>query len=278
MNRRARVSLWLAVILLTTASVLLWLSNLQPSRLLSRLWTRQDATWAAMQSRGTWRVGMDPSFPPFQSLNDAGQPVGYDVDLAHALAAQWGLTAEIVPIGFDSLVDALIAGRVDSVVSALPYDPRLTRDVTYSAPYFEAGVRLAVRADSPITGTAGLTGAQVAVEWGSMGDMVGRRLQRAGGALTLRPAATPDEAVAALVNDPSVDALLIDQVSLRQAQGAGAAIVAIGPALESNPYVIAMPMRAYDLHTQVADTLSRLRADGAFDALEERWFGPQRAP
>jgi polar amino acid transport system substrate-binding protein len=226
-----------------------------------------------MQARKTWRVGMDPSFPPFESLNDAGAAVGYDVDLARALAEDWGMEAEIVPIGYDSLADAMKAGRIDGVVSAFPYDPRLTRDLWFSAPYFESGVRLVVRAGSPITATADLTGTTVAVEWGSMGDMVGRRIQREGIALELQPFSTPDEAVMGLLNDSTLDALLIDQVSLRQAQGHGARVVAVGPALESNPYVIAAPLRAYDLQERIAATLERFASDGTLAALEARWFG-----
>jgi polar amino acid transport system substrate-binding protein len=273
-SRYLRLIVALPILIVAGLVLLFLLRGPESSALLARLFTRQDATWIEMQARNTWRVGMDPSFPPFEHLNDAGQPIGYDVDLAQAIAADWGMQAEIVAIGYDSLVDALQAGRIDSVVSALPYDPRATRDIAFSVPYFDAGVRLVVRAGSPITSTAGLQGGQVAVEWGSMGDMVGRRIQREGVTLELMPFDTPDEAVAGLLNDPAVDALLIDQVSLRQAQGQGAPIVAVGPALESNPYVIAMPLRAYDLQERIAATLAQLAGDGTLAELEARWFGP----
>jgi polar amino acid transport system substrate-binding protein len=264
-----------APVLIVAGLLLLFLlRGPESTRMLARFFTRQDATWVEMQARNTWRVGMDPSFPPFEDLDDAGLPAGYDVDLARAIAADWGMQAEIITIGYDSLVDALKAGRIDSVVSALPYDPRATRDVAFSAPYFESGVRLVVRAGSPITSTAALHNGAVAVEWGSMGDMVGRRIQREGIALELMPFATPVEAIAALLNDAAIDALLIDQVSLRQAQGQGARIMAVGPPLESNPYVIAMPLRAYDLRERLAATLAQFASDGTLAELEARWFGP----
>ncbi len=274
MSARLRWMVGVALLLVVAVALLIWLRGPESTRLITRLFSRQDATWAEMQARGSWRVGLDPSFPPFEWLDDAGVPVGYDLDLARAIAAEWGMETEIVPIGYDSLVDALQAGRIDSVVSALPYDPRATRDIAFSSPYFDAGVRLAVRVDSTITSTVGLIGGQVAVEWGSMGDMVGRRIQREGVAMELMPYATPTEAVDALLNDPAIDALLLDHVSLREAQGQGANIIAVGPSLESNPYVIAMPLRAYDLQERVAATLTQLANDGTLAALEERWFGP----
>lgn len=271
----SRRSLWIAgVLVVATLGLFYWLQGPASTRLLTRLFTREDGAWAEMQTRKTWRVGVDPSFPPFEHLDDSGVAVGYDLDLARAVAEDWGLQAEIVPIGYDSLTDALRAGRIDSVVSAFPYDPRATRDVWFSAPYFEAGLRLVVRADSPITTTAHLTGSVVAVEWGSMGDMMGRRLQREGIPLELQPFSTPEEAIAALLNQPIIDALFIDQVSLRQAQGQGATITAVGPALESNPYVIAAPLRAFELQERIAATLARFATDGTLAELEARWFGP----
>lgn len=277
---------------------------------LLRLFGREDATWRAMTARGTWRVGMDPSFPPFQSLDDQGQVVGYDVDLARQIAAEWGLALEIVPLGFDSLLDALQAGRIDSVVSALPYDPRATRDIAYSPPYFEAGIRLATRADAALyaawaesalaaTGTParapGSSGAastpvaddpawlvqladaqgglRLAVEWGSMGDMVARRLHRGQPEIEVVPFETPADALAAVHEDATLDGVLMDNVALRLAQGEGAALVAIGPALAGNAYVIAMPVRANTLHSRLTGTLNGLIQAGMLEELEDRWFG-----
>ncbi len=268
----ARPWLWAALVaaFALAAALLAWAGG--PEQI-TRLFVRHDGTWAAMQARGTWRVGLDPSFPPFEMLDEAGNPIGYDVDLARRIAQTWGLEVEIVALGFDSLLDAVQAGKIDSIVSALPYDPRATREIAYSSPYFEAGVRLAVRAGSPITGVAGLDGAAVAVEWGSMSDMVGRRLQREGAALELVPYASADEAAAALADDPAIDALLADNVTLRQTQGQGAAINAAGPALESNAYVIASAREATTLHENIEQALATLRADGVLAELEDRWFG-----
>ncbi|MEZ4658253.1 MAG: transporter substrate-binding domain-containing protein [Caldilineaceae bacterium] len=245
------------------------------------IFTPTDPSWRAMQQRGAWRVGMDPSFPPFELLDESGQMAGYDVDLAHAMAARWNLRLELVPIGFDSLLDALQTGQIDSVVSALPYDPRATQNVRYSPPYFDAGIRLAVRNDSPLAGqviaeadqfSALLANHRVAVEWGSAGDMVGRRLQRADTTLELIPFATPEEAVNALRTDDTVDALLIDNVTLLTVQGQGAAIRAIGPALEANPYVIASPITAPILQREIADALRELEESGRLQELTAQWL------
>mgnify|MGYP000002901294 CR=1 FL=1 len=71
-----------------------WLAdNRQVEMLLPFL--RRDATWQAIQQRGVWRVGLDPSFPPFEMLDAEGTPIGFDVALAQALAESWGVRVEI---------------------------------------------------------------------------------------------------------------------------------------------------------------------------------------
>lgn len=267
---------WVAlvfVLVLGVADVVVLLANEGALPLIGR----RDLTWAEMERSKDFRVGLDPSFPPFEQLNESGMPEGYDVDLAHALAEEWGFVAKINAIGFDSLVDAVMAARVDAVISAMPFDERLTKDVAYSIPYFDAGIRIGVTNGSPITGTAGLEGMRVGVEWGSTGDMVARRLQRGDGdqppiALEIVQFETPDDVIAGLAAG-EVDAVLVDQVSLRMAQGQGANLVAVGEIMESTPYVLVSPKRATRLAQEINAALERMQADGTLQELEDRWFG-----
>ncbi len=231
-----------------------------------------DETWLTMQERGSWRVGMDPSFPPFETLDGEGAPVGYDVDLAREIAATWGLEAEIVAIGYDSLLDALLVDRVDAVISAFPYNARMTKDVHYSPPYFEAGVRLVVGADAAYGTVEDLDGAGVAVEWGSRGDAIARRLQREGAGFSRLPFESTEKAIEALVSGDS-DALLIDGVTLRLAQGEGKQIRAVGAVLDEDPYVIAVSIKAPKLQSALLQALATLDEEGQLGLLEERWFG-----
>ncbi len=231
-----------------------------------------DETWLKMQERGSWRVGMDPSFPPFETLDAEGSPIGYDVDLAREIAATWGLEAEIVAIGYDSLLDALLVDRVDAVISAFPYNARMTKDVHYSPPYFEAGVRLVVGADAAFDEMGDLDGGTVAVEWGSRGDAIARRLQRDGAGFRRMPFESSEKAIAALVSGAS-SALLIDGVTLRLAQGEGKQIRAVGAVLDEDPYVIAVSIKAPKLQSALLQALATLEEAGRLRMLEARWFG-----
>jgi ABC-type amino acid transport substrate-binding protein len=129
----------------------------------------RDPAWERILQNGVWRVGMDPSFPPFENLDGATQkPIGLDVDLANAIAGRLGVRIEVVTVGFDELVDVVTAHRVDSAISALPILEHRTREVSFSTPYVEAGILLVAPRENVITKPADLAGQRLAAEWGSV--------------------------------------------------------------------------------------------------------------
>lgn len=233
----------------------------------------RDPTWARIQETGVWRVGLDPSFPPFENLDASGQPVGLDVDLANAIAAAWGVQAEIVGVGFDELLDAVHAHRVDSALSALPVVPSRTREVSFSAPYVEAGLLLVVPQASALPDIDGLAGQRVAAEWGSRGDAEARALaQRWDSDLTLvLRESTPASLDAVLAGE--ADAALVDAISLAL-YPRRAALKIVGPPVVSDPYVIVVPRAAPDLLRAVDEALAALEANGTLAEMRGRWLRP----
>jgi len=230
---------------------------------------QDDGTLAEIQRRGTLRVGLDASFPPFETLTEDGQIVGLDVDIARAVATDLGVELELVNIGFDGLYDALLARRVDLVISGLPYDPRWTEDVAYSQNYFNAGQVLVSRAgESTITGAEDLAGHIVAVEWGSQADMEARRLERELASLRLLRRASAGEALAALVS-AEADAAIVDAVS---GVSAGPGEVRIVSYLTDEWYAAAVHIQSRELLAAVNQTLTRLQESGQLAQLQAKWL------
>ena len=234
----------------------------------------RDPTWERIRQSGVWRVGMDPSFPPFENLDGAtGQPVGLDVDLANAIASRWGVRTEIVGVGFDELLDAVTAYRVDSAISALPVVEHRTREVAFSAPYVEAGTLLVAPRENAIAKSEDLTGRRLAAEWGSAGDAQARALQREfGGNLTLVLCESPDLALQAVL-DGEADAAAVDAVSLALFDAGKDRLVTVGEPLQSDPYVIVVPVHSPKLLAAINETLADLAADGTLAAIKARWLG-----
>jgi polar amino acid transport system substrate-binding protein len=260
----ARTLLWLAL-----AALLLTAAGLATRAVL----VGRDPTWERIRQSGVWRVGMDPSFPPFESLDGAtGKPVGLDVDLATAIAERWGVRAEIVGVGFDELIDAVSAYRVDSAISALPVLEHRTREVAFSAPYVEAGVLLVTSRENAIAKSDDLAGKRISAEWGSAGDAQARALQRRlGGNLTLVLRESSDRALQALL-DGQADAAAVDAVSLALFAAGKERLVTVGEPLQSEPYVVVVSVHAPKLRAAVDEALAQLAADGTLDAIKARWL------
>jgi ABC-type amino acid transport substrate-binding protein len=242
------------------------------------LLARRDATSARIRQSGVWRVAMDPSFPPFESIDPAtGRPVGLDVDLVNAIAARWGVRAEIISVGFDELVDAVAARRVDSAVSALPVFDWRTQEVSFSAPYVQAGIVMAVPSDSSVRSLEDLAGKRVAAEWGSEGDAQARDLQRRlEGRLDLVLRESADAAMDAAARGEA-DAVVTDAISLALYDKGGGALVVVGAPLRSDPYVIVVPAGAPQLLADLNRALESLEQDGTLVAIRAQWLGAEAA-
>lgn len=86
--------------------------------------------------RGVLRVGMcSIDQPPFHIKRD-GQLDGFDVDLAHKLAEVLGVKMQIVEgADWDSLIDVMIDGGIDVIISNLSLTPERAARISHSKPY-----------------------------------------------------------------------------------------------------------------------------------------------
>ena len=228
-----------------------------------------DGSLNQIQQRGTLRVGLDASFPPFENIQPDGNIIGLDVDIAREIATDLGVTPEFINIGFDGLYDALLARRVDLVISGLPYDPRWTEDVQYSQSYFNAGQMLVVpNGDSNTDTLEDLKGLTIAVEWGSQADMEGRRLATEIPDIQLLRVATASDAISA-VSKRKAAAAIVDGVT-----GANALSRDLRPVtyLTDEWYAAAVHIESRELLAAVNRTLSRLEQNGQMAKIQARWL------
>ena len=229
----------------------------------------QDDTIAIIKQRGTVRVGLDASFPPFETMTAKGEIVGLDVEIAHDIAIALEVKLQLVNIGFDGLYDALLADQVDMVISGLPYDPRWTEDVAYSSNYFNAGQLLLVRVDEAnLTHVKALHHQQIAVEWGSEADMVGRQLLKKQPTLTLIRQETAAQTVEALLNQ-QVDGAIVDGVTGLSALPRGVKIVGY---LTDEWYVAAVDLDSQGLLALINERLALMQETGRLDEITTHWL------
>jgi ABC-type amino acid transport substrate-binding protein len=232
-----------------------------------------DPTWEQMQQNGVVRVCMDATYAPFGVQDASGRFYGYDVALMEELAQRWGVGAQFINIHFDGLYDALLAGKCDLILSALPYDETLTEDVLYSPSYFNAGLLLAVREDERrIRGVGGLAGRKVGVELGTTAHLEAQRLlEQARIPLQIVTSSSAEQALQGLLAG-EVDGVIADSVSIYQFARQSAGLRNMEKFLSDEQYVMAVRPDSGYLWKRIADELARMKKECLLEALQDEWF------
>jgi polar amino acid transport system substrate-binding protein len=115
---------------------------------------------------GTITFLSDTTYPPQESIDPSNQQaVGFDIEIAQAVAAKMGMTATIQTTDTPQLFGALLAKKGDAIISALQITPDVQRQVALVA-YFRAGQAILVRKGNPsaISSLSDLCGKKVSVQ------------------------------------------------------------------------------------------------------------------
>lgn len=67
---------------------------------------------AVLADRLTLRVGVDLTYPPFQSAEKTGQPEGFDIDVTNAICKSINAKCDYVVNTFDAQIPALLAKKL----------------------------------------------------------------------------------------------------------------------------------------------------------------------
>jgi ABC-type amino acid transport substrate-binding protein len=95
--------------------------------------------------RGVLRVGYNPDRLPFTFFNNAGGLVGFDVEMAHRLAKELGVSLEFIPFEVDTMAQQLNGDHFDIIMAGVPmYTPRL-ETMSFSAPYLDVTFAFVVK-------------------------------------------------------------------------------------------------------------------------------------
>ena len=95
-------------------------------------------------------VGTDAAYAPFESQNEKGDIVGFDIEVVQAIAAKAGFEVKFVNTPWEGIFNALGQGDRDMVVSAVTITEERKQTMDFSNPYFDAQQLIAVKETSPV--------------------------------------------------------------------------------------------------------------------------------
>ena len=122
-------------------------------------------------------VGTDAAYAPFESQNEKGEIVGFDIDVVKAVAQKAGLEVKFVNTPWEGIFNALNQGDRDLLVSAVTITDERKQTMDFSAPYFDAAQLIAVKQNSKVSKFDDLKKLKVGVQTGTTGDEAVTKLQ-----------------------------------------------------------------------------------------------------
>jgi polar amino acid transport system substrate-binding protein len=229
---------------------------------------------AASQPVLRWGADAEGGAPyVFPDPRDPTRLVGFEVDLADALARALGRRAEMVQNQWEGLIPGLERGDYDIALNGLEITPDRARAIDFTVPYYATSEQLAVRAGSPAPGSLGaLRGRVVGTLRASFAQRV---LERAGG-IEVRSYDGQINAYQDLANG-RLDAVLMDwPIALYYGQP-DPRLALVGPPIEELEYGIGVRKGDTALREALDRALLAGMRSGELRRIYERWglWNPQ---
>lgn len=224
-------------------------------------------TWAEIKKSGTVKVATEGAFPPF-NLMKGKTPTGFEVELAEALARQWGLKVQWTVLPFDSLLIGLNQDRYDFVIASHGITPERQKAVDFSSPHYCTGGAIVTRPGGPLTAKA-LAGKSVAVQ---VGTTYLENVRKVPGVRDVKTFPKDTDAQAALMAG-RVDAWVGDKFTGLDLVKAQKGKVVQGELLFREKIGMAVKKGNATLLGELNAALSKAQANGTYAKLSKQYFG-----
>jgi polar amino acid transport system substrate-binding protein len=219
----------------------------------------------------TVRIATEGAYAPWNFLNDAGEPAGYEIDLGNAICEQAGLTCEWVINDWDSIIPNLLAGNYDLIMAGMSITDERLETIDFTQNYFPPDPSKFVAAAGAGVDPATLSGARVGVQGGTIQAAYAE--ENLGDANTVVTFTTADQAMADLAAG-NLDTILADGAYLEPvvAASSGAFEFVGEDVMIGNGVGGGIRKDDAELKATLDEALTALKADGTVDELIAQWF------
>lgn len=223
-------------------------------------------------------VGTDAAYAPFESQNEKGEIVGFDIDVVKAIAAKGGFEVKFVNTPWEGIFNALNQGDRDLLVSAVTITEERKQTMDFSNPYFDANQLIAVKDGSKITKFADLMKLKVGVQTGTTGDEAVTKLQGKASTNIKRFESTP--LALKELEAGGVDAVVADNgVVIHYVNNNTGSKFKTVADTTFTPEQYGLPVKKgnAELLAKLNKGLADIKADGSYDKIYAQYFGAPAA-
>jgi len=221
-------------------------------------------------------VGMELSYPPFETVDEQRHPVGISVELAQELGKALHREVRIENIPFDGLIPALQTAKIDLIISSMTETAERARSIDFSDPYLHTGLCVLLNKSASIESIADADkpNVTIAVKQGTTGQMYAREHLKNAHVLVL----DKEDACVLEVIQNKAQGFIYDQMSVfkhwQQHQDATKALL---KPFQQEQWSIGLRKDQGELKNQVNGFLKDFKASGGFDRLGEKYLADQKA-
>ena len=219
-------------------------------------------------------VGFDAEYPPYGYLDEAtGDYTGFDLELAEELCKRRGWTLKKQPINWDNKDAEIDSGTIDCIWNGMTYTGREAA-YTWSKPYVNNSIVIAVLAESDIQTPADLAGKVVIVQSDSSAETALKSDELASLAGTfadLQRNASYNTCFTDMKSG-AVDAVAVDiGVARYQMRNNPDAFRILEEPISTEQYAIAFKLGNEALRDKVQETYDEMLADGTVMKIAEKY-------
>lgn len=235
-----------------------------------------DMSNVKLKSDGVLTVGSEIGYPPFEDFADDGTtPIGFDIDIATAVASKMGLKVNFINTAWDGIF-AGIGVNYDIACSAVTITPERQETMLFSTPYinnYQAVVLLA-NDDRKINSFMDLDGMSISLQKETTSDILMSDYKSTG---TIDIQIVANEKITSCftqLQNGEVDAVVVDStVADGYINSSKDFVIAYEDKDEAEQFGIAMGKDNTALQTAINQALKELEAEGFIKETYDFWFG-----
>ena len=218
------------------------------------------------------RIAFDVPYEPFEYKDENGELTGFEVELAEAMCAEMKADCEFVIQAWDGMIPGLLARKFDAIMSSMSITPERAERVLFSEPYYNTpgGWFAPESFNTDVTDMDAMKGKVVGVQRGTTMDTF--VTDKMGGTVTIKRYTTADDMVLDLEGQ-RLDVVFVDYPVGEQTVLSKDGFKEVGEPVKLGEGVgVAMRKRDQDLAAKVNATLKKLKNDGTYDAIMQKYF------
>lgn len=219
-------------------------------------------------------VGLDDSFPPMGFRNENNEIVGFDIDLAKAVAEELEMEVNFQPISWASKEQELNSGNIDCIWNGFAYNEERAATMTLSDPYIKGENYFILKNGTKVTSQEELIGKKIGVQTGSI---QAQDLEKSEFGKQVEIIQYGDNLTAFMdLETEGIDALFCSNIIgnyLITSKNKDYKTVSSENITVSNGSVIAFKQGNTELKDEIQNALKKLDDEGKLVEISNKWFG-----